>query len=105
MKNKVYTVSTSDLVTIINILTYEDYARLYRALHRAGLCRRPYFSEYMQEVYKHYDLDSIDIKAWHDGYDFIADLFDDNELSGTPCDEEAVFNRQIEETLIMFRRR
>lgn len=105
MRNKAYAVSTSDLVTIINILTYEDYARLYRALHRAGLYRRPYFSEYMQEVRKHFDFESIDIKAWHDGYDFIADLFDDNERFGTPCDEEAVISRQIDEMILMLRRR
>ena len=105
MRNQMYTVSASDMSTILNILTYNDYARLYRALKRAGFPRRPSFTDYYNECKKYYDLPSISISAWRDAYDFIADLFDDNERFGTPCDEEAVFARQTAEMLMIFSRR
>ena len=105
MKNQMYTVSANDMSTILNILTYNDYARLYRALKRAGFPRRPSFGDYYAECKKYYDLPSISLRAWHDAYEFIADLFDDNERFGTPCDEEAIIARQIDEMLMMFSKR
>ena len=105
MKNQMYTVSADDMSTILNVLTYNDYARLYRALHRVGINRRPTFGDYLAECKKYYDLPSISVKAWHDAYDFIADLFDDNERFGTPCDSEAIFQLEINQVITMINRR
>lgn len=105
MENKMYIVSDLDMGTILNVMTYEYYARLYRRLHRAQLNRRPYFKEYMDECKKYLDLESISEEAWRGGYEFIADLFDDNEANGTPCDEEALFQQNIMQTLNMCNKR
>lgn len=47
-------------------------------------------------------LPSIPDKAWRRGYEFIADLFYDNERNGTPLDEEALFNKSVREALAIF---
>ena len=101
MKNKMYTVSENDMVTILNIMTYKYYARVYRRLQRAQLNRRPYFEEYVDECKRYLDLESISEEAWRSGYEVIVDLFDDNETNGTPCDEEAMFNQNVTELLMM----
>lgn len=103
--NKMYTVSESDMIDILNRLTYEDYAKLQRALWRAGIKRRPYFTEYIHECTKYDMYKSISTEAWYAGYSFIVDLFEDNERFGTPCDEEARMQRSIDEVLILINRR
>ena len=47
MENKTYTISWNDATTLINMVAYEDYARVYRHLHHAGLKRRPTFEEFV----------------------------------------------------------
>lgn len=105
MENKTYTISWNDATTLINMVAYEDYARVYRRLHHAGLKRRPTFEEFVDNCPVHDMLDSFSEEMWHSGYEFIADLFDDNEKNGTPCDEEAKFNQHVNELLAMFHNR
>lgn len=99
--NKMYAISQDDLLNVLNIMTYDYYAKIQRKLWRAGFNRRPLFVEYVAECKKYIDLESISLEAWYDGYTFIADLFEDNERFGTPCDEEAVFDRNINEVIAM----
>jgi hypothetical protein len=105
MENKTYTISWNDTTTLINMVAYEDYARVYRRLHHAGLKRRPTFEEFVDNCPVHDMLDSFSEEMWHRGYEFIADLFDDNEKNETPCDEEAKFNQNVAELLMMFNNR
>lgn len=105
MENKLHTITEEDLVDIINMLAYEDYARVYRKLHRAGFNRRPTYKEFIVNCPVFVMLPSIPNDVWRHGYEFIADLFDDNEKSGTPCDEEARFNQNVSELLAMFHNR
>ena len=105
MENKWYTIAEEDLVSIINMLAYEDYAKVYRMLHRAGFNRRPTHEEFIRNCPVFVVLPSIPDDVWHHGYELIADLFDDNEKNGTPCDEEAKFNQNVSELLSMFHNR
>ena len=105
MEHKLCTITESDLVDIINMLAYEDYAKTYRKLHRTGFNRRPTYEEFVCNCPAFVMLPSIPDDAWHHGYEFIADLFDDNEKNGTPCDEEARFNQNVSELLSMFYKR
>ena len=105
MENKLYTVTEEDLVSIINMVAYEDYAKAYRKLHRAGFNRRPTYEEFISNCPVFVMLPSMPDDVWHHGYEFIADLFDYNEKNGTPCDEEARFNQNVSELLTMFRNR
>lgn len=105
MKNKMYTVSESDLLDVLNMLTYDYYASLQRRLWRAGIKRRPLFIEYYTECKRHLDLTSFDPTVWYAGYQFIADLFDDNERHGTPCDEEARYEQSIDLFVALVNRR
>ena len=105
MENKLYTVTEEDLVSIINMVAYEDYAKVYRKLRRAGFNRRPTYEEFISNCPVFVMLPSMPDDVWHHGYEFIADLFDDNEKNGTPCDEEARFNQNVSELLTMFRNR
>lgn len=102
MENKLHAITEEDLVDIINMLAYDDYAKVYRKLHRAGFNRRPTYKEFISNCTVFAMLPSIPDDVWHNGYEFIADLFDDNEMCGTPCDEEAKFNQNINELLAMF---
>lgn len=105
MEDKLYSITEEDLVGIINMLAYEDYAKVYRKLHRAGLNRRPTYEEFIRNCPVFVILPSMPDDVWHHGYEFIADLFDDNEKNGTPCDEEARFNQSVSELLSMFHNR
>lgn len=105
MKDKLHNITEEDLVSIINMLAYEDYAKVYRKLHRAGLNRRPTYEEFIHNCPVFVTLPSMPDDAWHHGYEFIADLFDDNENNGTPCDEEACFNQNVSGLLSMFHNR
>ena len=105
MKNKLHTITEEDLVDIINMLAYEDYAKVYRKLHRAGFSRRPTYEEFVSNCPVFVMLSSIPDEVWHHGYAFIADLFDDNEKNGTPCDEEACFNQDMNELLAIIHSR
>ena len=58
---------------------YEDYAKVYRKLHRAGFNRRPTYEEFICNCPVFVMLPSMPDDVWHPGYEFIADLFDDNE--------------------------
>ena len=100
-----YTITEEDLVDIINMLAYEDYAKVYRKLHRTGFNRRPTYEEFIRNCPVFVMLPSMPDDAWHRGYEFIADLFDDNEKNGTPCDEEAKFSQNVNELLAMFHNR
>ena len=84
MKDELYTIAGEDLVGLIEKIAYEDFIRS---------C--PAFVAFP----------SIPDDAWHHAYEFIADLFDDNEENGTPCDEEARFNQNVSELLLMFHNR
>lgn len=97
--NKMYAVSGSDLMDVLNMLTYDYYASVQRRLWRAGFNRRPFFVEYVAECKKYVTLDSIVPEVWHDSYLFIADLFEDNERNGTPCDREAVLKQGIDKVV------
>lgn len=105
MENKLYTVTEEDLVSIINVVAYEDYAKVYRKLHRVGFNRRPTYEEFIRNCPVFEMLPSMPDDVWHHGYEYIADLFDDNEKNGTPCDEEACFNQSVSELLSMFYKR
>ena len=105
MKNKLYTITESDLVDIINMLAYEDYAKVYRWQHRFGLKRRPTYEEFVSNCPVFVMLPSIPDDVWHHGYEFIADLFDDNEKNGAPCDAEAKFNQNVAELLMIVNNR
>ena len=105
MKDELYTIAEEDLVSIINMLAYEDYAKVYRKLHRAGFNRGPTYEEFIRNCPVFVVLPSIPDDVWHHGYELIADLFDDNEKNGTPCDEEAKFNQNVAELLAMLNNR
>lgn len=105
MENKLHAITEEDLVDIINMLAYEDYAKVYRKLHRAGFNRRPTYEEFVSNCPVLVMLPSMPDDVLHHGYELIADLFDDNEKNGTPCDEEAKFNQNVNELLAMFHNR
>lgn len=95
LDNTTFIISASDAIDIINMIAYEDYAKLQRRLRRAGFTRRPMFEEFLNEC-KAYDmLGSFSIDMWRIGYEFIADLFDENERLNTPCDAEAKFHANV----------
>ena len=87
-----FTINENSAATIVNIIAYEDYARVKRRYMKAGIKRRPTFEEFYTECAKTLEMYILPRDAWHCGYEFVADLFDDNEKNGTPCDEEARFN-------------
>lgn len=101
MNNKTFTISDIDMGTILNQLTYEDYARLYRQLQRAQVNRKPTFEEYKNECCRLISLESFTDDAWRLGYELVSDLFQDNEEYGTPCDAEAIVQRNIDQALAM----
>ena len=78
---KAYVVDDLAMIEMLNIITYKYYAAVYRRLQR-----KPTFSEYIVECQLHVGLLSLSAEAWQGGYEFIADLFNDNEMNGTPCD-------------------
>ena len=59
MENKNYTISWDDATTLINMVAYDDYARVYRRLHHAGFKRRPTFEEFVDNCPVHDMLDSF----------------------------------------------
>lgn len=100
-----FVITTNGAIDIVNVIAYEYYARVKRRYMRAGIERRPSFDEFFAECYRYLDMDMLPREAWECGYEFIADLFDYNEASGEACDEEAIFNRNIAQTLNMFNNR
>lgn len=105
MYNKTFTISDIDMGTILNQITYDDYARLYRQLQRAHINRKPTFEEYKNECCRLIDLESFTDDAWRLGYELVSDLFQDNEDCGTPCDVEATLQRNIEQAINMLNTR
>ena len=105
MEDKLCTVTEEDLVSIINMVAYEDYAKVYRKLRKAGFNRRPTYEEFISNCPVFVMLPSMPDDVWHHGYEVRADLFDDNEKNGTPCDEEAKFSQNVAELLMMFNNR
>lgn len=104
MTNKPYIVSELDMLEIFNLLTYDYYASLQRRLWRAGIKRRPLFVEYVVECKRYVELESISPEAWYAGYTFVADLFEDNERNGSPCDKDALFEQQTNEVISLLQR-
>ena len=96
-----FTIDKNSAVTIVNLIAYEAYARVKRRYMSVGIQRRPTFEEFYTECAKTLEMDILPRDAWHCGYEFVADLFDDNENNGTPCDEEARFNQDVNELLAM----
>lgn len=105
MNKETFTISVDNAATIVNVLAYEDYARLKRRCMRAGMNSRPSFEAFYAECGKTLEMSMLPYEAWECGYYLIADLFDDNERNGTPCDEEARFNQNVSELLTIFRNR
>ena len=105
MENNLVTIMEEDLIDIINMVAYEDYAKVYRKLHKAGIKRRPTYEEFICNCPAFAMLPSVPDEVWLHGYEFIADLFDDNERNGTPCDEEARFNQSVNELIMIFSNR
>ena len=105
MENNLVTIMEEDLIDIINMVAYEDYAKVYRKLHKAGIKRRPTYEEFICNCPAFVMLPSVPDEVWLHGYEFIADLFDDNERNGTPCDEEARFNQSVNELIKIFNNR
>ena len=105
MNKETFTISVDNAATIVNVLAYEDYARLKRRCMRAGMNSRPSFEAFYTECSRTLDMNMLPYEAWECGYYLIADLFDDNERYGTPCDEEARFNQNVSELLAMFHNR
>ena len=103
--DETFEITVNGAIDIANVMTYDYYARVKRRYMRAGINRRPTFEEYLEECHKYLDMDMMPREAWECGYYFIADLFDDNEASGTACDKEAIFQRNSMETLNMFNKR
>lgn len=103
--NSTFTIDSNAAMTIVNIIAYEDYARVKRRYMKAGIKRRPTFEEFYAECSKTLEMDILPRDAWYCGYELVADLFDDNEKNGTPCDEEARFNQNVSELLVMFHNR
>lgn len=103
--NKTYTVSERDMMNIFNLLTYDKYAALQRSLWREGIKRRPFFTEYAAECKHLATLESISSEAWRIGYLHVADLFELNERIGMRCDEEALFERDVNLVLVMVNKR
>lgn len=100
-----FTIDENSAMTIVNLIAYEDYARVKRRYMNAGIKCRPTFEDFYTECAKTLEMDILPRDAWYCGYEFVADLFDDNEKNGTPCDEEARFNQNISELLAMFHNR
>ena len=103
--NSTFIINTKSARAIVNIIAYEDYARVKRRYMKAGIQHRPTFEEFYAECSKTLEMSILPYDAWHCGYEFVADLFDDNEKNGTPCDEEARFNQNVSELLAMFSNR
>lgn len=99
LDEKTVTISYDTAMSLVNILTYDDYARLYRKLHAAGIDRRPTFEEYAAVTNVKFVIEDLGREVVESGYYFIADLFDDNERYGTPCDTDAVVQRHIDELI------
>lgn len=105
MNKETFTISVDNAATIVNVLAYEDYARLKRRYMRAGLNDRPSFEAFYAECSKTLEMDMLPYEAWECGYYLIADLFDDNERNGTPCDEAARFNQSVAQLMQMVNNR
>jgi hypothetical protein len=105
MNEKIFTISANKAAAIVNVLAYEDYARLKRRYMTAGIDDRPSFEAFYAECNKTLEMNMLPYEAWKCGYYLIAGLFDDNERNGTPCDEEARFNQAVGALLAMFNNR
>jgi hypothetical protein len=103
--NKTYTVSERDMMQIFNLLTYDKYAALQRSIWRAGLRHRPPFAEYTAACKDLVALESLSSEAWRIGYLHVADLFELNERLELRCDEEALFEQDINLVLAMVNKR
>ena len=104
MNNQTITISIDHATTIVNMLAYEDYARLKRRMMNAGINDNPSFDAFYSECSRSLEMEILPMSAWLAGYEFISDLFYDNERFGTPCDEQARFARNVMQLLDMFNR-
>ena len=81
-----HVIHESNMLDLLNETTYEDYARVYRKREGAGIDPHPTFGEYKREVDKRHSFE-LGNKVLQAAYEFIRDLFDDNEANHTPCDD------------------
>jgi hypothetical protein len=95
-----FVIHESNMLGLLNETTYEDYARVYRKRETAGLDPHPTFIEYRREVDKRHSFGLGD-KVLQAAYEFVRDLFDDNEKNNTPCDEAARFATSVNELMKM----
>jgi hypothetical protein len=102
MNNQTITISLDHATTIVNMLAYENYAKLKRRLMAIGVEDNPSFDAFYTDCSKCFDMEILPMTAWLAGYEFISDLFYDNERFGTPCDESARFARNVMQLLDMF---
>lgn len=85
LNTKCLLITDTELLDLINMLTYNDYAELY---HTLGC--KPSFEQYMIKVECLKDIyPSIPVDIWHSGYDIVADLFAENMVN--PCDPHSKF--------------
>lgn len=99
-----FVVHDSNIINMLNETTYEDYARIYRKRESINLEPTPSFDEYKREVNAKHTFELSD-RALTSGYEFIRDLFDDNEKNNTPCDEAARFAANVNELMKMVNKR
>ena len=99
-----FIIHESNVLDFLNETTYEDYARVYRKKESAGIEPHPTFEEYKREVDSRHAF-GIGERAMRAAYEFIRDLFDDNEKNNTPCDEAARFAADVNELMKMVNRR
>lgn len=85
MNEEMISISEVDLQSMLNMLTYNDYAELYHKLGRA-----PLFEEYKEAVdIVTIFLPSIPISSLKGAFDLIGDLYSENKQC--PCDKRSKF--------------
>ena len=74
----VYIVHAVDMLNILNILTYDTYGKLAKEANG-----KPKFIDYIDACRELYGLESLSIGALRAGFDFLSDLWRDNEEQGS----------------------
>jgi len=100
----IFIISAMTLHNMLNVMTYESYAKLKRNLLQANIKRNPTFDEYKDALH-FYSLDTVSDEALRGGYLLIADLWDDNERYGHPCDDAGLLQKNFAEIVTLFEKR